>query len=84
MEITDTRLPLWFSEDGAQETAAVLESNSLTLTACGRSRSSSNSSPPGPGPDHHRDCKILQTSCHMKSLNIQQTQKHSNTLNYEI
>lgn len=49
VDTTDTRLPLWFSEDGAQETAAVLESSSLTLTACGRSQSSSNSSPPGPG-----------------------------------
>lgn len=49
VETTDTRLPLWLSEDGAQDTAAVLESSSRMLTACGRSRSSSNSSPPGPG-----------------------------------
>lgn len=49
VDTTDTRLPLWFSEDWAQEMAAVLESSSLMLTACGRSRSSSSSSPPGPG-----------------------------------
>lgn len=40
METTDTRLPLWVSEDGAQETSAVLEPSSRTPTAWGRCRRS--------------------------------------------
>lgn len=48
VDTTDTRLPLCCSEDAAQDTAAVLESSSRTLTPRGRSRSSSSSSPSGP------------------------------------
>lgn len=68
VETTDTKLPLWSSEDGAQEMVAVLESSSLTLTPCGRSRSSSNSSPLGPGT--HQDTTVQAHNSGQSELQV--------------
>lgn len=50
---TEIRLPLYLRADGAQDTAAVLESSIFTLTACGRSCGCSIHSPSGPATHAH-------------------------------